>query len=362
MMRFLKFFLIFSIGLVTAYEPHKSIKWIGGNNIEWGTSHVKASYKNSGRFISKNIIATRAAIWRDDIFLALPRYRTGVPITLAKMSLKGRHSLGMSPFPSWSHQEEGNCTALQSVIDIFLDPYELLWALDTGIVNSLENPIASCPPKIVAYSTKTGKVVKTIDASPLTDGNSRLQYLVVDYSPEGRAFVYVTDAESRAILVFDVASGRGYRVILPKSVSLGCSRRDVLYVSLIRRPDHDNRLIFTYLCGSHVFSIKSSYLQAGSSTGRIRDLGPKGERVVFLGTDNGSALFFRNEGESDVYKWDLMESARDIRMVQKGTPHALPTQVMPDQRRNKMRVLESNFPDYFEGSHGYGVNQAIKMF
>jgi hypothetical protein len=208
------------------------------------------------------------------------------------------------------------------------------------------------------------QVVKTVDISPLINENSRLQYIVTDYSYDGRVFIYVSDAANRAILVFDVTSGRGYRVILPKAVSLGCTRRDVLYMGLIRGVDGSNYLLFTYLSSTNLFSIKTVYLQTGSAYGKINDLGPKRDKLVFLGTDNRSALYFRKEGESDIYRWDLLvyPNNESIQRVYKGSSCALPTHVVTDFKRGRMRVLESNFPDYFQGTVGCGIEHALKVF
>lgn len=82
-----------------------------------------------------------------------------MPATLAKISLKGRECQpALVPFPCWSAQEEGNCGALQNVVDAFLDPQDVLWVLDTGVVNSLAEPIRRCSPKVVAINAKSGKV------------------------------------------------------------------------------------------------------------------------------------------------------------------------------------------------------------
>jgi len=87
------------------------------------------------------------------------RLKSGVPVTLAKVSLKDKNcQAGLSPFPCWSLQEEGTCSALQNVVDIYLDPEDILWLLDTGVVNSLEQAERKCPPKVVALNVKTGKV------------------------------------------------------------------------------------------------------------------------------------------------------------------------------------------------------------
>lgn len=95
---------------------------LGGNNLNWPCYATKNIYTNSGRYIPKNIIATRSQIYRDIAFVAIPRYRSGVPITLGRVDLrKGKCSVPIAPYPCWPSQEEGNCQALQNVVDIYLD-------------------------------------------------------------------------------------------------------------------------------------------------------------------------------------------------------------------------------------------------
>lgn len=95
---------------------------LSGNNLEWPCQATKNIYASSGRYVPKNVIATRAQIHKDKAFVALPRYRSGVPITLGRIDLrKGKCSVPATAYPCWASQEEGNCQALQNVIDIFLD-------------------------------------------------------------------------------------------------------------------------------------------------------------------------------------------------------------------------------------------------
>lgn len=292
----------------------------------------------------------------------------------------------MSPFPSWSIQEEGNCAAFQSVVDLFLDPFNILWVLDNGVVDVLERPVNSCPPKIVAINAKTGKVsvlfffksgfsefsmiffflnfqlLKSIDVSPLAPSSSRLQFLVADYSADGRVFVYISDASNRAILVFDITSSQGYRLILPKAVSQGCERRDVLYVNLVRRKSGDNVLLVSYLGGRNIYSIRTVHLQNGTAYGQLHDLGPKTDKIVFLGTDNSGAIYYRKLVEADVYRWNALDHTDGVQLVHRGNPFALPSQVVQDVKRGRMRILESNFPDFLGGTAGDGVNHSFNVF
>ncbi|XP_015116467.1 major royal jelly protein 2 [Diachasma alloeum] len=355
-----------AIGCTLARGPSSEdcTKWTGGP-IDWPCDLTESLYRNGGKYISKNVIATRAVVWKDSAIVALPRFKKGVPITLGIIPLFCKVGYpSLSPYPCWSVQEEGNCGAFQSVVDLFLDPQHILWVLDTGIVDSLEpQPVRTCSPKVVAINVKTGKMVKTIDLSGMATSTSRLQYVVADYSADGRAFIYVTDAATRAILVYDVTSGQGYRVVLPKATTVGCAKRDVLYPSLIHRPDGSGVLLISYLSGSRLFSVRTELLQNGAAAGKIHDLGPKPKKMVMLGTDNGSAVFFRYEGEQPIYRWDVCTpfSEKNFLKVYEGDGYAFASEVIPDYKRGRMRVLESNFPDFIRGTVGVGVDHSLTI-
>lgn len=246
------------------------LQWTGVD-FTFPCSTTKALLKNSGKYVPKSNIATRGQIYRDTIFFALPRYKKGVPATLVKTKLKrGACSVTFEPFPCWSMQEESKCSALQSVVDLVMDGTDILWVLDTGVIYTLEEePVQSCSPKVMAFNVKNGKLIKTITFDGLVSKSSRLQYLAVDYGRDGRAFVYVSDASARAIIVYDVQANKGYRVMLPKAVSEGCGKKDVLYLALTRKSCGTSTLFFTYLCSNKLFAIKTDYLRDGRTNGKI---------------------------------------------------------------------------------------------
>lgn len=93
------------------------------------------------------------------MYVAFPRLRPGVAATLARAPLLSlHHEPVFEPFPSWEAQAEGDCQALQSVVDLSLDRKDVLWVLDSGVTQALENPERQCAPKAVAYDLLTGKV------------------------------------------------------------------------------------------------------------------------------------------------------------------------------------------------------------
>ncbi|XP_060521908.1 major royal jelly protein 2 [Cylas formicarius] len=336
-----------------------TIEWTGGP-IEFPSPEIKSMYKSSGKYDPRHLIATRGQIFQNDLYVALPRYKPGVAVTLAKVCLKTTACEAvLTPFPCLSSQEIGNCEALQNVVDLFVDPYGILWALDIGVVNTLEHPVRKAPPKVVAYNLNTGKRVKNVDLSGLVVKASRLQYVLVEYDVKGKPTVYVIDGATRSILVVDVAANKSYRVVLPNAV-VG-NKRDVLYAVLVQKGCGNNFIILTYLSSNKIFSIRTDYLRAGCVQGKIESVGVKDCKLVVLGTDGGSAVFFRPEGEQEVYRWDTNEPFALGKPVYVSPPCHLATHVVPDYLRRKMRVLQSNFPDYIQNTVGCGASQLVSL-
>lgn len=360
------FLLIF---LITQTEPLcdkdliKPVEWIGGP-FEFSSEETKCLLESTGRYIPKNIIATRAQLFKDDAILTLPRYKPGVPITLAKVSLKQRGcDVTLQPFPSWSLQEEGNCKVLQSAVDVFVDPNDILWVLDVGVVHTLSTPLRRCPPKVLGINLKTMKVAATLDMAGLVAPGSRLQYLAVEYAPDGQAFAYVTDAATRSLLVFDVGAAKGMRVVLPQDFLVDVPKKDVLYAAIVTKGCGHTFLLFTYLSSTNLYAIRTDYLRTGSTDTRIINVGPKPKKIVMLGTDLGSAVFFRYDGEQAIYRWDSNTAFDKSNFLKVYTSPAClkSTHVFPDLKRIRMRSLESNFPDFLQDTVGCGAHQQISL-
>lgn len=336
---------------------------LSGNNLHFPCPATRSICASSGRYIPKNIIATRLQIYQAAAFVALPRYRPGVPFTVAKFHLTSANTNALlEPFPSWIHQEEGNCQAIQNAIDLFLDPLDRLWVLDIGICNTLEQPVKRCGAKIWGFDAESGDILKTINLENLVSQESRLQYLVVDYSPEGIPFAYISDAGTGAIVVLNLLLGTGYRVVFPGIVAVHCGSKDILYLQLARKAS-GNVLYFSYLSSPRLFSIKSGYLQSGQGAEAVVDVGgkPGGTQMVLLGTDNGGVIFFRYKGESDIYMWNSEDifNGENFVLVQEGGDCRLATQVVPGWR-NVMWAIESNFHDFITNSTGcLGATMAV---
>lgn len=55
-------------------EVQRPLQWVGGSFL-WPCPSTEKIYKSSGRAITKNVIGTRAQIYGDQVYIAMPRYR-----------------------------------------------------------------------------------------------------------------------------------------------------------------------------------------------------------------------------------------------------------------------------------------------
>lgn len=137
-----------------------------------------------------------------------------------------------------------------------------------------------------------------IDLSSLVTPLSRLHYFSIEYTEDGEVYAYITDATENAIIIYNITSNKGYRVILPNAVTTGTKSKDVLYTALVKKSCGTSYLYFTYLGSDKLFAIKTVNLREGNTQGSVVDVGPKQQKIVLLGTDDASALFFRLKGKS----------------------------------------------------------------
>ena len=124
----------------------------------WPDDSSKARFLDTSQFIPENTTISGVKVWGDRFYVTLPRWRRGVPATLASIPVPkpGNYrnaSPKLEPFPSWEMQQVGNCSALQNVQNVEIDPTNgYMWVIDSGRTDTLsQRPDNRCPPKIVVF-------------------------------------------------------------------------------------------------------------------------------------------------------------------------------------------------------------------
>lgn len=143
--------------------------------------NVERPRTNNGRYVAKNIIATRVQVWDDRAFVLMPRFRSGVPFTVSTVRLDCQNRCWpiLSPYPFWSLHDESDSTAIQNPVDMYLDPTGIIWILDTGQVNTTEQPVRRIQPRIIAIDVQTNKVSWSLAHKHPTHLVYLLYYLVI---------------------------------------------------------------------------------------------------------------------------------------------------------------------------------------
>lgn len=95
--------------------------------------------------------------------MLLVRLLSGVPATVAATCLLADTCDAlMTPYPDFSVQEQGKPGDVQNAVDLFLDAQDVLWVLDTGVVETLNandgGPRRTGPPTVWAFDLNTQKV------------------------------------------------------------------------------------------------------------------------------------------------------------------------------------------------------------
>ncbi|VEN46954.1 unnamed protein product [Callosobruchus maculatus] len=82
----------------------------------------KCSCKPS-KYLPQNVMPGGPKIYKDKVYITMPKFRAGVPATLAyfPMMSKKKTNILISPFPSWKTNYQGNCWNLQSVLGTEVD-------------------------------------------------------------------------------------------------------------------------------------------------------------------------------------------------------------------------------------------------
>lgn len=174
----------------------------------------------SGDFVPINAVPLGVDRWRNRLFVTMPRWKNGIPASLATLSLPAiERSPPMRPYPSWdwhANPEALNpdCTRLMSVYRIWVDECERLWVLDAGVVNATIQINPVCPPKIVVFDLRNDQPLFSYELPPdQVKQDSLHSNMIVDIR-NGRcqdAHAYISDVWRFGITVFSLAKGRSWR-------------------------------------------------------------------------------------------------------------------------------------------------------
>ena len=192
----------------------------------WDATHRRDDFISRGAYIpGQNVITgIKVAPVSGDkvtVFLTVPRWLPGVPSTLNSISVDtsdlpvgGIQNVPLIPFPSWEMQEiGGDCSGLQYVQSMEIDPDGNMWVIDVGRINIFDPTVDNtCPPKLVVLDSRSGAMVDNPYIFPDNVASHTTNFLndiVIDHV---RGLAYISDTSlSGGLIVYDRTNRRSQR-------------------------------------------------------------------------------------------------------------------------------------------------------
>ncbi|XP_049948363.1 protein yellow-like [Schistocerca serialis cubense] len=191
-------------------------------DFEFPSELARQQMAASGRYVRRNALPLGLDVYGDRIFVSVPRWKDGIPATLATIprdpAKAGSQSPALRPYPSWDWHGREDCVGLTSVYRMHVDPCGRLWVLDSGVTNAIDKIRQQCAAQIFLFDLRTDQLIMrhVIPSDQYKEG-SLLSNIVSDVR-DGQcedAFAYATDVWGFSVIVFSLRERRSWSVSHP---------------------------------------------------------------------------------------------------------------------------------------------------
>ncbi|XP_012254015.2 protein yellow [Athalia rosae] len=171
-----------------------------------------------GEYIPENGLPVGIEIWKNKLFVSVPRWKDGIPATLNYISLDANvgGAPKLTPYPNWALNEAGACgQGLTTVYRIHADQCDRLWVLDTGTLGIGNTTVQACPYTLNVFDLTTDKIVRQYKLRPEdTNANTFIANIAVDLGKGGcdDAFAYMSDELGYGLIVYSWKDHTSWRL------------------------------------------------------------------------------------------------------------------------------------------------------
>ncbi|XP_071448863.1 protein yellow-like [Hetaerina americana] len=307
----------------------------------WPSEESRDGAIARGDYIPKNNIIVGIKAWKERLFISVPRWHPGVPSTLNWVPYNFSEGFGgsprstpLNPFPSWEMQEAGNCSAIQFVQSMEIDPLGRMWVLDVGRRKIFtDTPDNRCPPKLVLLDLKQDNRVLHTFVFPddvASHTHSFLNDLVVDVSGGGDGsdwYAYISDARGPpdsggGIVVYHLGTDRAWRVYDKASMNVETGagseavvggkmtklRANVDGIGLAPLAEGADQVFYAPLGSFNLYSLPTSLLRnppadPSEVTRAVVNLGRRTSQGDGMALDSTGAMYFGLLGQDGIGRW-----------------------------------------------------------
>ncbi|KYQ52168.1 Protein yellow [Trachymyrmex zeteki] len=332
-----------------------------------------------GDYIAENNLPLGLGVWRDKVFITLPKWKTGIPVTLATVPRYSKtRSPKLKPYPNWRWNKPENCESLTSVFRVQVDECNRLWVLDSGKTELATRSEQVCPPTIYIFDLLTDTLIrKYILPNEHVKQDSLYINIAVDIRNNdcGSAVAYLADVWRYGIVVYDFFKDSSFRVehhfFYPDPLasryelhSIKFQWTDGIFGMTLSPVDvHNERTLFFHPISSfREFAVSTSVFRdkrtADSNTEkfmpvgkpRAKDYGHSSGSVI----DKNGVMFFNMATRDSVWCWDTRKEYIPQNLGVIGTSNeslVFPNDIKVDHESDQsVWILSNRLPMYLYGT------------
>ncbi|CAH0719375.1 unnamed protein product, partial [Brenthis ino] len=377
------------LGLTRSHSLHADIETPPFNTLyKWkqvdfefpSESHRKYAIAN-GDYVPANVLPLGLEIWGSRVWVTIPSWRRGVPATLATVPRYGGvTSPRLTPYPDWSFHrafnKANNCSGLTSVFRMNIDNCGRLWVLDSGQIDSQDNPKQLCPPSIVVFDLKTDTLIaRYVIPEKYVLQDSLYSNIILDTRKEDCSdlYAYIADTWRFGLLVFRESDESFWRFshhfFYPDPFAsnytlhgLNFQWTDGIFgLALSPSENYNERILFFHSMSSYrEFYVKTSVLRDASRVNNsATEFKILGESRGLFGHSSASAIdrrgvmFYGLVTRDSIGCWDIRKPYKRLNIGQVAKdPVTLifPNDVKIDQeKRQSIWVISNRLPMFQAG-------------
>ncbi|XP_050675833.1 protein yellow [Leptidea sinapis] len=269
----------------------------------------------SGAFVPENNIPMGLEVHGAKMFVTVPRWRHGVPVSLAYVNIHDNStSPKLIPYPNWAAHDTSNGKPLiVSPFRIRADKCNRLWVLDNGKIGNLENNTTKYPPALLVFDLETDTILRNyVLPEEQVKEDSGFANIAVEDTDCDDTFAYAGDLGKPGIVVYSWKKNDSWRIMHhyfhPDPLACDFSVKghnfswtDAIFGMALSAPNADNysTLYFHPMASYNEFSVSTEYLRnqsvADANFNAFKLLGNRGPNaqssVSFLDPKTG-ILFY----------------------------------------------------------------------
>ncbi|XP_046570093.1 major royal jelly protein 1-like [Haliotis rubra] len=319
-------------------------------DFEWPSDSIKQEFIKNGSFVPESNMASGIKVYNGSVYITVPRLKKGVASTLNVIIEKDGKAI-LRPFPSWSMQTIGDCSAIQFSQSMEIDPLTgWMWIIDTGIGLMADPTETICPPKLIIYDINRKRIVRThVFPDHVASRSSFLNDIVLHRVGGKAVLAYISDSGPAHIVTYDFRSDKSF-TFADSSMLAESPPSSVVHIGNRSYPETfpingiamspDFRYVYySSLAGTSLYRIPTTILSnpKGLFKQSVRKVGVKKSQSDGIAFGK-KFMYYGALSSNGVYQWDFM---KDQNMAAGPDDITLTTQVLVAHDDQRMKWVDT---------------------